>query len=345
MDYQALSNRFMRFAEECSGSSTLYAFLSKNIAANKELLELSAHAGKGQPIPNLFFGAVHFLLLNGTEHELRNYYASIVSEPKTETEAFPVFFDFCLRNRQAIIPLLQTKMVQTNEVRRCAYLLPIFDSIYRKTNKPLAFIEIGTSAGLQLLWDKYRYTYSFNNQVYGNEQESLYIHAEVRGNGKPIISERFPPVERRIGIDLHINDVTDKASYQWMYALIWPEHHERRAMFKQAVSLVRKHKEKLQLIEGNAIDMLVELVEEIPMNNTVCIFHTHVANQIPKQEKERLLSDIAQIGESRDIFHIYNNMWDRKLHLDAFMNKEVESRVVGETDGHGRWFTWELEEW
>ena len=45
--------------------------------------------------------------------------------------------------REEIITLLQTKLVQTNEVRRCAYLYPSFSYIFNKVNKPLALIEMG----------------------------------------------------------------------------------------------------------------------------------------------------------------------------------------------------------
>jgi hypothetical protein len=35
-------------------------------------------------------------------------------------------------------------------------------------------------------------------------------------------------------------------------------------------------------------------------------------------------------------------MWDRKLHLDYFLNGKEYNQTIGETDGHGRWFEWNL---
>jgi len=59
---EQLSRWFVQFAEvECSGSSELYEYLAHRISRDEEVLELCLHARSGQPVPNLLFGAVHFL--------------------------------------------------------------------------------------------------------------------------------------------------------------------------------------------------------------------------------------------------------------------------------------------
>lgn len=155
---ELISQIFLNFAEkECKGSSLLYEHLSIEIARNEMILDICMNARKGQPIPNLLFGAVHYLLLKGKLHPLKEYYPSIVESPKSYQHSFPFFKDFCLEYKRELEKILQSRMVQTNEVRRCAYLYPAFCTIYEKVRKPLALIEIGTSAGLQLFWDKYAY--------------------------------------------------------------------------------------------------------------------------------------------------------------------------------------------
>lgn len=153
MDKALLSERFKRFADlECRGSSRLYEFLSHKIAEDDEMLELSSFARAGQPIPNLLFGAVHYLLQKGSNHALKEYYPSIVQNPKEIENSYTHFKDFCQFNREEIISVLKTKLVQTNEVRRCAYLYPSFCFIYDKKKKPLSLIEIGTGHGRWFYW-------------------------------------------------------------------------------------------------------------------------------------------------------------------------------------------------
>lgn len=113
-----ISQQFISFAErECKESSPLYEFLSMKIAEDKELLELCLHSRPGQPIPNLLFGVVHYLLLRGADHPLKEYYPSIVNNPTEFNQAFIPFKSFCQQNEPAIQSLLKSKLVQTNEVR------------------------------------------------------------------------------------------------------------------------------------------------------------------------------------------------------------------------------------
>ena len=72
-----------------------------------------------------------------------------------------VFADFCHLHRAAIERLVATRSTQTNEVGRCSALLPglcLIASQY-EWNEPLSLLDLGTSAGLNLLFDDYAYTY------------------------------------------------------------------------------------------------------------------------------------------------------------------------------------------
>ncbi|MCA1053800.1 DUF2332 domain-containing protein [Rossellomorea aquimaris] len=338
MSLDNLSRKFNAFAElECHLSSPLYEFLSYQIAKDDELLGICNHCREGQPIPNLLFGSVHFLLMEDSTHPLRDYYSSIVNEPLPIKDSFPPFKDFCLQNEKQLIQLLQTKLVQTNEVRRCAYLYPAFCYMYEQVKKPLALIEIGTSAGVQLAWDHYQYRYHQNDATVGDSSSGVIIDSMIKGGAAPPLHSVPPPVSTRIGFDLHINNEED---FPWLLALIWPEHHERRNLFVSAANYIKSM--ALDLIEGDGVELLPIKAEEIPSEHTICVFHTHVANQLPQAAKENLQKTIKELGRKRDVFHLYNNMWDRKLHLDSYLNGEEVKRTIGETEGHGKWFEWNI---
>lgn len=337
---EVISHLFVIFSEkECKNSSKLYEFLSLKIAKDIEILEICLNSRNGQPIPNLLFGAVHYLLLKGKDHELKEYYPSMVVEAKAYNESFISFKDFCLVHKNELIGILQTKLVQTNEVRRCAYLYPAFSFIYEKTNKPLALIEIGTSAGLQLLWDKYSYSYNAD-EVVGTKNSKLSITTEVKGDNTPFLYPTPPPISTRIGIDLNIVDLNDQEEYVWLKSLIWTEHKERLEMFERAASYIKDY--PVQLIEGDGVALLSEIVENVPVDSTICIFHTHVANQMSQETRNSLLNTVESIGMKREVFHMYNNIQDRDLHLDYYLKGIEYKQTIAETDGHGKWFKWLL---
>ncbi|SFM34671.1 hypothetical protein SAMN04487943_11456 [Gracilibacillus orientalis] len=340
MNINHLSERFKSFAiKECKGSSQLYEHLSIEISKDKNLIELTMQTRESQPIPNLLLGAVHYLLLNGKDHKLKKFYPSLVENPRNIEESFDYFKDFCYQFKDEIIPILKNKIVQTNEVGRCSYLYPTFCYISNIVQKPLALIEIGTSAGLQLFWDKYSYSYG-TNEIYGDKNSGVHITAEIKGENSPFLQEKNPSIASRVGVDLNIMDVTDDEDNLWLQALIWPNHHKRRELFNKAVDYVRKN--QLTLIKGDGVALLSELSKQIPKDHSICVFHTHVANQMPSEVKKRLLEQVKSIGTDREIFHIYNNMQDKDLHLDYYINGKECTKKIAKTEGHGRWFSWEL---
>src|SRR5690625_5380720 len=82
------------------------------------MLSISSYALAGQPIPNLFLAAVHQLLLKGKGHALASFYPSLAEHPRDKSQSFQHFKEFCLTHREEIIKILQTRLVQTNEVGR-----------------------------------------------------------------------------------------------------------------------------------------------------------------------------------------------------------------------------------
>lgn len=342
MDKTQLSLRFKNFSDiECKGSSDLYEFLSLKVSEDDEIMELCMEARSGQPVPNLLFGAVHYLLQKGKEHQLREYYPNLTDKQRrVEEETFSDFKAFCLLHRDEIVPILKSKLVQTNEVRRCAYLYPIFSLIYSKVNKPLSLIEIGTSAGLQLLWDKYSYSYG-TDEVYGDKSSNVHITSEIKGDKMPLILSESPPVSSKVGLDIHVSDLRNSEDYLWLKSLIWPEHLERLELFEKAARCYKDN--PVKLIEGDGVALLENILEKIQEDTAICVFHTHVANQIPEKFKYKLVESIKKFGNQKDVFHIYNNMWGRKLHLDYFIDGIEYSETIGNTDGHGRWFELNIE--
>src|SRR5712691_3822934 len=151
---EALAQRFVRFADqECGAYAPFYDRLARGIAGDPELLTVAAHTRSGQQAPLLLLAAVHYLLLGGADHALGAFYPSVTHRTAAPPgDPMPAFRAFCRDHRDALIELVSTGLVQPNEPRRCTFLLPAFATVARLAGgRPLALIEVGASAGLNLL--------------------------------------------------------------------------------------------------------------------------------------------------------------------------------------------------
>ncbi|MGE7910318.1 DUF2332 domain-containing protein [Lysinibacillus xylanilyticus] len=333
-----LSKQFRTFAkDECENSSPLYEHLANKIADDDEILKVAAFIPQGQPVPNLLLAGVQYLL-SSSKDDLVNFYPSLTTTPNAINEVYPVFKAFVLSHSEELKILFQEKLVQTNEIRRCSYLYPMMTEIYERHQKPLALIEIGASAGLQLGMDQYNYCY--NQQLHVNNcNNDFVLPSENRGEPLPVSITNAPVVCKRVGIDLNPIDIHNEEELRWLQALIWPEHEERRLLLNQALPILKGL--DLQLIKGDAIKLIKDISRDINQDAMLVVYHTHVANQIPMELRLKLIEQLKEISMERPLYHCYNNLFDMQLHQDFIDQGEIEAiRNMERPDGHARWFRW-----
>ena len=337
-----LSQLFENFAVHgTEGISPLYTRLTRAVARDTELLELASHAPR-EPIPNLLFAAVHYLLLKGASHPLAAYYASVTDETAhPNDDLVPHFKDFCRQYRPEIVEMLRTRLVQTNEVNRCVILLPAFDIVARLAGQRLALIEIGASAGLNLLWDRYGYDYGVGGTV-GAPNDSLVVATELWGQNVPPSPDPLPEVGFRIGLDLNPVDVQDEDAALWLQALVWPSHFERAERLRRAIHIAQE--QPLHLLAGDALTLLPDVLAQTPDDLALCVYHTFVVNQFSQDQRDRLSALLATHAHQRTIYRV-SIEWLRghhpQLELRVYRGGvEAEHRLLAYCEGHGRWLEW-----
>ena len=128
--------RYLDFAEhEAKGVSPLYEELARAVAGSEALLRFVSFLPRAKQQPNLVFAAVRRLY--GTPRDPRHF-SRLVAD-----------------HAEPIRRLVLARSTQTNEPGRCATLLPAL----ARLPQPLALLEVGASAGLCLLPDRYAYDY------------------------------------------------------------------------------------------------------------------------------------------------------------------------------------------
>lgn len=333
---------FLSFAPHCEAVSPLYFLLSLRIAEDTELLDLAARCAPGQPPPNMLFAAAHELLLRGEDHPLAVYYPTVGGSRAADEAAFAAFRDLCLSRRPVVAELLASRRTQTNETRRCAYLLPAFALVAKQGGgRPLALIELGPSAGLNLNWDRYAYDYG-DGQLYGDPASPVRLTTELRGPRRPPLPERPPAVATRVGVELSPIDLDDPAAVRWLEALVWPEQLERQARLRAAIAVARSHQPPI--MAGDALELLPALLAEAPADAAVCVYHTHVTYQLSLADRERLDVLLAKAGAARPLARLsceHIGAAHARLTLTGYGRAGADERLLAITPGHASWVDWQ----
>ena len=346
---EALAQRFVRFADqECRGYAPLYDRLARGIASDPELLTIAAHTRSGQQAPLLLLAAVHYLLLCGADHALGAFYPSVARITAVPPgDPLPAFRAFCCEHRDALIDLVSMGLVQTNEPRRCTVLLPAFAMVARLAGgTPLALIEVGASAGFNLLFDRYGYDYGAGRCA-GDPEAPVQFTCELRGAVLPPIPAAIPPVAARLGIDLNPIHADDPQATLWLRALIWPEHPERATMLQQVLGLAQR--EPPTIMAGDALAVLPQAVSEMPAGAALCVFHIATLAHFPPEARQRFRSLIPELARQRDLFWLSSEglgLGERRQSgqyvttLTAFQNGRRVERRLAYNHQHGAWLEW-----
>lgn len=330
-------------AEAKRTGSELYAQLASVLGRDAELRSLAALAKPGQPHANLLFAAVHFLLLRGACHPLRDFYPDLNGGLAKDGDAFAAFRDFVLTHREQIAELVATRVTNTNEVGRSAILHGGFRALASIAGAPLNLIEIGPSAGLNLIWDSYGVRYTKDGQTLAAlaPDAPLVMDCALKGEHLPPFGP-LPRVHKRLGLELHPVDLSDAGDRDWLRALIWPDQVRRLERLEQAILLFRK--ENPEIRAGDALENLADALREMPEGETMCVYHTIALYQFSRSMRMALDDILTVAGLRRPVWRLSFEAKNRNgyypIELIRYFDGTVQTTVLGHAHPHGAWLEW-----
>ncbi len=315
---EPLSNHFRGFAAvvERDGGTT-YPAICRAIADDDDVLSILDGAPLPQRRPLLLLAAVHFLLLSGIDHPLAAYYDTVAAVRGAPTEipaggdVAAAFADFCRVYRSEVERLVATRTTQTNEVGRCTGLFPglcVVASQYG-WREPLALLDLGTSAGLNLLFDDYGYTYRAAGGgavlAAGAEGSAVALECSVRDDLTHLPELRLPVMAERVGLDLSpVNPFSDEEA-RWLLACQWPDNLARFGRLRAALANVRAAAHPPRLERGDMLLDLPGVAATIAGDGPLVVFHSWVAAYLSEPQQRLLVEQVAALGARRPVHHLY----------------------------------------
>jgi len=329
---------WLRFADEARKlGSPLYKSLALAVDGDAALKAIAARGRPGQPHANLLFAAVHFLLLQGAQHPLRDFYATLGGT--NEGDAFAAFRDFVLTHADAVAALVETRVTNTNEVARSCVLRAGFAALALREPAPLRMIEIGPSAGLNLIWDRYGMRYRRDGVVAQIMRDApLVLDCELRGTQTPPLMET-PVIAGRVGLERDPVNLSDADDRQWLRALVWPDQPQRLERLDRAIALYRS--EPPEILSGDALALLPDMLAAVPPGEAICVYHTIAVYQFSAAMKEALNAILATAA--RPVWHLsfeFDGAKDYALTLTRHRDGVAQARVLAVAQAHGGWIEW-----
>jgi hypothetical protein len=271
-DLVSIARRYERFAvTEAHGISPVYEALALAVGGSAETLEFLATLPSERRQPNLFFAAIRKV-------------AGVPNDGNALEAAVRAHSD-------RIKEVMLTRTTQTNEPARCAVLLPALAQL----RQPLALIEVGASAGLCLLPDRYGYDYG-RHRIEGPLPASLPrpVFPCIASDGTPLPT-LLPSVKWRCGLDLNPLDVGSAADMAWLETLVWPGQEHRAQRLRDAIAIARADPPKVW--QGNLRSDLPAIAGLAPKDAQLVVFHTAVLGYVAsKSDRDAFARVVRQTG-------------------------------------------------
>lgn len=287
-------------------------------------------------LPLRVAGALHALVLTDAAPALAALYPPHAADP---ARLRPVLLEALSQHRETVGGFLALPP-QTNEVGRSAVLLGGYLQIAHETGLPLRLLEIGASAGLNTVWD--RYHYRLGDATWGAPDSPVRLAPDWKGPLPPLAADLR--VAERQACDIAPVDLEDPAQRLRLRAYVWADQHERAARLQGAIAVARAAGQHVQ--RADAADWVrARLAAPSPGRVTV-LAHSIMWQYMPARTRHDIRHSLHEAG--RMATGKAPLAWLRFEPDDAGATPELRltlwpdgrERCLGSAQAHGSTISW-----
>jgi hypothetical protein len=237
-------------------------------------------------LPARFTGGLHYLVLCGEAPSLARLYPPV---PTPNPETLWLEIGAVLASKGPFFSEWLKSPPQTNEVGRSSALMSGLLVVAEAFDLPLRLLELGSSAGLNLMLE--RYEHDLGGLRAGASGSPVRLAPSWEGAPPPGAHVR---IASRRGVDLRPVDLV--ADGGKLVAFVWPDQIERRARLEAAIALSQSDPPVVD--RADAADWLeINLVEAHATGSTCVVMHSIAFQYFPDATKGRISRAMEEAGK------------------------------------------------
>jgi hypothetical protein len=253
---------------------------------------------RGVPLPAgqapalRLLAALHRLVLAGRAPDLAAYYPSVGGNLPPDG-AWTVA-ERTLRANVGDLGVVLRRGVQTNEPGRSAVLFGVLLWIADHYRQPIRLLEIGASAGLNLLAENFAYRYS--GALLGDPGSPVVFEGPWVGLPVPDPAEaqtHLTVVERR-GCDIAPIDATSRDGQLALLSYIWPDEPKRLARMRAALEVAERYPPVVD--PSPAGPWIRKVLSDVPRSTVQLVWQSVFAQYLTSEDRNDLTATMEDAG-------------------------------------------------
>lgn len=288
-------------------------------------------------MPLRLAGGFHHLLLTDDDGRLSPVYrGEITDQAEVDAIVAAVTSDHDAR----LLPWLDGPP-QTNEAGRSASFMAGLLWLADKVGPRFELNEIGASAGINTLMD--RYHYDLGGVTAGPPNSPMQIKPDWRGPPPPRADIEIVGIS---GCDQQPVDLSDSAAALRVKSYVWPENSERLERMDAALALAAQ--KRPDVVQADAFDWVLERLASPQVDGvTRVINHSIVWQYIPEHRRHRITEAIESKGREATagrplawmMLETNRETFRHELSVKYWPGPD-RWHLLAEAQAHGSWVQW-----
>lgn len=290
---------------------------------------------RADALPLRLAGALHGLVLGGVAPALAAVYPPHEATDDALWDAVRAAFE----THAALILQRLESPPQTNEVQRSAALCPGFLLVASRTGLPLAISELGASAGLNQLWD--RFAYRYGDAAWGVADAPVRIAPRLTGPTPPLPAAE---VVERAGCDRAPPDLADPEDRLRLLSFVWADQAARMERTAAAIALARAA--GVAIARADAADWLEARLATARPGRAHVVYHSIVWQYLGAERQRRCEAALAAAGARATPeaplawLRLEGDGQAPGAAVTLTLWPSGETRLIARADFHGAWLDW-----